>query len=374
MLVTNTATLEQVVRDFSAAEAYSLDTEFHAEGRYYPRPALIQLAIPGQVAVIDATTVDPRRLEGLFAGPGVAVTHAGGPDIEIIDRVCGARPSRLFDTQIAAGFLGYSTAALATLVTAFLDRRLDKGQQMSDWFRRPLTQDQIAYAEADVAHLLELRATLTGRLAELGRLAWAIEECERLTRPRSPDDDTAWWRLKGSGRLSVLARGRAQELAAWRERAARTADRPPSSIVPDDVVVALAERPPRSPADIPGSRRFDPRRLPDATVKDIIGAAARGAELAPDAIRQPPDRLPAHFEGLAALIGAWVAQQARDLSIDPALLATRRDVEAFLQSEPGARLRDGWRAELVGAGVERITDGRAAVAFDGHGRLVLVEI
>jgi ribonuclease D len=373
MLVTNTAKLEEVVRDFSGAEAYALDTEFHAEGAYYPRLALIQLAIPGQVAVIDATAVHPRQLEPLFAGPGIAVTHAGGPDIEIVDRACGARPSRLFDTQIAAGFVGYSTAALATLVTAFLDRRLDKGQTMSDWLRRPLTREQIAYAEADVAHLLELRATLEGRLADLGRLPWAVEECERLRLPRKSDDDTAWWRLKGSGRLSVPARGPAQELAAWRERAARTADRPTQFILPDEVVLALAERPPRSPANIPGSRRFDPRKLPNATVKDLIAAAARGAELPPDAIRLPPDRLPPHLEGPAALIAAWVAQQARDFSIDPALLATRRDVESLLQNEPACRLHNGWRAELVGAGVERIAAGRAAVAFDGHGSLVLVD-
>ncbi|HKY75288.1 MAG TPA: HRDC domain-containing protein, partial [Acidimicrobiia bacterium] len=372
-LVTNTVQLEQVVRDFSGAEAYALDTEFHAEGTYYPRLALIQLAIPGQVAVIDATAVDPRRLEPLFAGPGVAVTHAGGPDIEIVDRACGARPSRVFDTQIAAGFAGYNSAGLATLVTALLDRRLDKGETMSDWLRRPLTSEQIAYAEADVAHLLELRGVLEGRLASLGRLPWALEECERLRRPRISDDATAWWRLKGSGRLTVSARGPAQELAAWRERAARKADRPANFIIPDEIVVALAERPPRSPADIPGSRRFDPRKLPNASLKDIVGAAARGAELTPEAIRQPPDRLPSHLEGLAALIAAWVAQQARDLSMDPALLATRRDVEAFLEDKGDCRLRDGWRAELVGDGVERIVAGRAAVAFDGRGTLVLVD-
>ena len=108
-------------------------------------------------------------------------------------------------------------------------------------------------------------------------------------------------------------------------------------------------------------------------MQEVIAAAARGVALAPDAIRHPPDRLPSRLEALAALVGAWVAAQARDRSIDPALLATRRDIEAFLQDEPGCRLRDGWRAELVGAGVERIAAGRAAVAYDGQGSLVLVD-
>ena len=282
-----------------------------------------------------------------------------------MNRACGARPARVFDTQIAAGFLGYGSASLATLVTEFLGRRMDKGSQLSDWFQRPLSAEQIAYAEADVAHLLELRAVLETRLADLGRLEWANEECERLGTPRSPDLATAWWRLKGSSRLKALARGRAQELAAWRERAARVADRPARNILPDDVIITLAERPPRSAADMPKSRLFDPRRLSTATVGELIAAAARGADLPRDDLRLPPDSLPPHLQGLAGLIAAWVQQRARDLSIDPALLATRRDIEAFLQNEPDLRLRQGWRAEVIGASVDRIATGRAAVAYDG---------
>lgn len=373
MIVANTVKLDQLVREFSGADAYALDTEFHNEGTYHPRLALIQLAIPGQVAVIDATAVDPRGLGPLLAGGGVAVTHAGDRDFDIVERACGTRPAQVFDTQVAAGFLGYGTAALTTLLGEFLGLTLDKGQRMTDWFRRPLTREQIAYAEADVAHLLELRATLVARLAEVGRLEWAVDECERVGRPRTVDDESAWWRLKGSHRLSAPARGPAQELAAWRERTARRADRPVQTVLPDDVVVALAERPPRSATDIPRSRMFDPRKLAAATVREVIAAAARGADLPADAIRLPPDRLPPRLEGLAALVGAWVAQQARDHSIDPALLATRRDVEAFLQDESDGRLRSGWRGELVGAAVERIAAGQAAVAFDGRGSLVLVE-
>lgn len=373
MLVVNNVALEQLVSEFSAADAYGFDTEFHAEGTYYPRLALIQLAVPGRVVVVDATRVDLRYLQPLFAGPGAAVTHAGGRDFEIINRGCGARPSRIFDTQIAAGFLGYRMVALATLVMEFLGRRMDKGPQMSDWFRRPLSAEQIAYAGADVAHLLELWAVLESRLADLGRLEWAIEECERVGTPRPPDDATAWWRLKGVGRLTASARGPAQELAAWRERAARAADRPAAKILPDEVMVILAERPPRSVADIPGSRLFDPRKVSPATVGELIAAAARGADLPPADIRLPPDSLPPHLEILVGLIAAWVQQRARDLSIDPALLATRRDIAAFLQNEPDVRLRQGWRAEVIGATVERIAAGRAAVAYDGAGALVLVD-
>jgi ribonuclease D len=373
MLVATTPDLDHLVTELSGADAYALDTEFHGEGRYYPRLAVIQLAVPGRVAVVDATAVDTSHLRRLVAGAGVAVTHAGGQDLEIMDRACGAQPTRVFDTQIAAGFLGYRSASLATLVTEFLGRRMDKSPQLSDWFARPLSAEQVAYAEADVAHLLELRAVLETRLAGLGRLEWAHEECQRRAPPRSPDVTIAWWRLKGAGQLRALARGRAQELAAWRERAAREADRPARTILPDEAIVALAERPPRSAADIPRSRLFDPRKLSTAAVGELMAAAARGADLAPEDIRLPPDSLPPHLQGVAGLIVAWVQQHAHDLSIDPALLATRRDIEAFLQNERDLRLRQGWRAEVIGATVGRIATGRAAVAYDGAGALVVVD-
>jgi len=112
MLVADNAALDQLVTEFCAADAYALDTEFHGEGRYHPRLAVIQLAVQGHVAVVDATAVDARSLGRLLTGPGVAVTHAGSQDLEILNRLCGARPSRVFDTQIAAGFLGFGGASL----------------------------------------------------------------------------------------------------------------------------------------------------------------------------------------------------------------------------------------------------------------------
>jgi ribonuclease D len=151
------------------------------------------------------------------------------------------------------------------------------------------------------------------------------------------------------------------------------ADRPARSILPDEAIITLAERPPRSAADIPKTRLFDPRRLSSATVEEVLAAAARGADLPPDDVRLPPAGLPARFQGVAALIAAWISQRARELSIDPALLGTRRDIEALLQNEPDLRLRLGWRAELIGADVDRIATGRAAVAYDGAGGLVLVD-
>jgi ribonuclease D len=374
MLVADNAGFAAVLDDLRGADAYGLDAEFHGESSYYPRLAVLQIASPDRVAVVDATTVDVRPLAEILEGPGLMVAHAGEQDLQVLQRSTGAIPGRMLDTQVAAGFMGFGSPSLARLVSDLLGVRLEKGARMSDWFKRPLTTEQVAYAAADVVHLLDLRAVIEARLTASGRLEWAYDESERRRRVRQPDIGVAWWRLKGWRQLRGPSRGVAQELAAWRETAAMAADKPARRILADEAVMLLAERPPRSIRDIPKSRLFDVGRLSSKVVDELMAAVAQGLELPAADVRLPPDTdLPPHLQTLASLLAAWVAQQSRTLSIDATLLATRADIEAFLRRVPGNRLQEGWRAELVGSTVERIVSGRAAVAFDGKGSLVLVD-
>jgi ribonuclease D len=374
VLVDDDSRFASLVAELAEAEAYGLDAEFHGESSYYPRLAVLQVATPTRAAVVDATVVDVRLLRPVLEGAGLMVAHAGEQDLQVLLRSAGAIPARMLDTQIAAGFLGFGSPSLAKLVVDLLGVRLEKGARMTDWFKRPLTAEQVTYAAADVAHLLDLRAVIEERLAAAGRLGWAYEECERHRRVRQPDIGAAWWRVKGFRQLRGKSRGVAQELAAWRETTAMALDKPARRVLADESLVLLAERPPRSARDMPVSRLFDARRLSASILEGMMAAIARGLELAPAALRLPPDEgLAPGLQPLATLLSAWVAQQSRDLSIDAALVATRADIEAFLRRVPENRLEQGWRAELVGASVGRIVAGQAAVAYDGSGRLVLVD-
>jgi ribonuclease D len=375
VLVADNAAFASLVDELAAADAYGVDAEFQGESSYYPRLAVLQFATPARVAVVDATIVDVSPLRAVLEGPGLLVAHAGEQDLQVLLRATGALPSRMLDTQIAAGFLGFTSPSLAKLVAELLGVRLEKGARMSDWFKRPLTAEQIRYAESDVLHLLELRSVLEARLeAAGGRLAWAYEESERRRRVRTVDVDTAWWRLKGFRQLRGAARGVAQEVAAWRERTAMATDKPARRVLADETVLLLAEHPPRSADDLPKSRMFDARRLSREVIDELVAAVARGRALPKDELRLPPDNdLPGHLQPLASLLTAWITQQSRDLSIDPALVATRADVEAYLRGVPDSLLARGWRAERIGATVDRIVAGDAAVAYDGRGNLVLVD-
>ena len=177
---------------------YAIDTEFHRERTYWPHLALIQLAWHDRMVIVDPLAVDVRPMAPVLEGPATFLAHAADQDLEVLGHACGATPARLFDTQLAAGFLGLSSPSLTSLTEKLLGIRLPKGDRLTDWARRPLTESQLSYAASDVAHLQELADTIRRDLQSSGRLAWAEQECANLlARARGPQDpDTAWWRLR----------------------------------------------------------------------------------------------------------------------------------------------------------------------------------
>jgi ribonuclease D len=363
--------LEKLVREIAGEPRFALDTEFHGERSYWPRLALIQIAWPGGLALIDPLAVDPKPLGALLAGPGCMVAHAADQDLTILERACGSAPSQLFDTQVAAGFIGLGSPSLAAAVERLLGVRLTKGDRLTDWTRRPLRAEQQAYAASDVEHLLALHDALVERLEASGRLQWAIDECEeRRQRIRTrPAPETAWWRIKGSRQLRGNARGVAQEVAAWRERTAEQLDVPARYVLSDLALAGVVQRPPRSREDLQNVRGLD-GRMRDNTARDLLDAVETGLGLTPDRLNMPEsDRIDRSLAPAVTVIGAWLAQRASELELDPALLATRHELTQLLQNRP-SRLAIGWRAELVGEPLQRVLSGEAAIVLRDGGRRI----
>jgi len=353
---------------------YAVDTEFHRERTYYPKLALVQIAWPGGLVLVDPLAVDLTPLQTVLEGPGLAVMHAAGQDLEVLHHACGAVPAHLFDTQLAAGFEGMSSPSLASLVERELGLRLEKGDRLTDWLRRPLSDDQRRYAALDVAHLLELTDRLTAQLEADGRLGWAEAECERLrtSDPWERDPEEAWRRIKEVRQLRGRTLGVARAVAAWRERRAAEIDQPVRFVLPDLAVVGIAQRAPRTVAELRKVRGIDDRHTRGSAAEGILGAVAEGLERPPPPPRTDgPVELARELRPAVGLVSAWVSQLARDLRIDTALLATRSDLEALLRGDPDARLAHGWRAEVAGGPIRQLVDGDAALAFDGNGGLLL---
>lgn len=372
--------LADVLAELVTLPRYAIDTEFHRERTYFPALALVQLAWHGEagqeLVLVDPLKVDVAQFADLFASDAEAVFHAAQQDLDVLTSSVGAVPRRLFDTQIAGGFVGYGTPSLVSLLQGELGITVPKGDRLTDWLRRPLTDAQREYAAADVAYLLEVQDRLIAELDSLGRLSWAREACDELRlRPTGmADPNDAWTRLKDVKGLRPRARAIAQALAAWRERTAAARNIPVRQVLPDLAILGIAQRRPATEGDLKQARGVDERFQRGKVAAEILAAVAAGNVAEPPDPPVSSDDLERDLRPAVTLVSAWVSQVAKQERIDTALLATRADLISLLAGDPDARLRHGWRAELLGEGIEGLVSGRAALTFDKRSGLRLVDL
>ena len=370
-----------------AHKRVAIDTEFVSERRYQALLCLAQVAVPDPGApggvlteVIDPLgddPPDPAPLARVLADREVeVVVHAGRQDIAILRRVWDTEVTNVFDTQLAAGFLGLGNQeGYESLVRKVLDVRLKGSEGFTKWDRRPLTAQQLEYAGDDARLLLDLGQELERRLGERGRLDWAREECRALedsTDERSPE--RMYERLPRLGRLNERARAVALELVAWREDVARSMDRPSGYVLPDQALIELARR---APSNSGGLEQI--RGLPAQTMHRrgdrLLEAIARGRERpAPPPPPEPPGRDPADAP-LVSLAQALVRQRSVEEGVAVELIATQAELSTLVTSlrrgEDGdhVRVARGWRRELVGNELVELVAGRRALSVGPDGEL-----
>ena len=352
-LITTSDQLSAAVFRMRGAARLALDTEFMRERTYYPQLCLVQIATDADCVLVDPLNgLDLAGLFELLAEPGrVKVVHAARQDLEVLYLSAGRVPLPVFDTQIAAALIGLAPQiGYAELVARQLGHSIDKGQTRTDWSRRPLSPEQLAYAADDVHHLLELHTSLLAELQKRGRQHWLDEDAsafadETLYRTEPAE---AWRRLKGIGRLKPVERAIARALARWREERAIASDRPRGWIVPDEALLAMATLAPRSIEELAVVRALQPAVL-----------RRRGEELLAiiDAARGTTDGTAADLSGRrleqheTALVGRMIEEvraEAARLGISPELLATRRDAEALVLGQADAAILRGWRRGVIG--------------------------
>ena len=341
--IRTTAEMAALASALQGARALAIDTESDSLHHHREKVCLIQLASDnGHAVLIDPLAgADLTPLGPLLADPSVAkVLHGADYDVTTLKRDFGFRFGGLFDTMIAARFLGMPEIGLAAVAAAELGVALSKDSQKDDWSRRPLTPTQERYALADVEHLLVLHQRLVEKLIAAGRLEWVREESDAvagLLAARKERDPDAWQKVKGARTLSRRQQVILRAAYAWREAIARETDIPSFKIMSSETLLAIASRQPATLAELKEVRGGIPHRFAERAPALLV-AIQEAAALPEDSLpRMPHVPRPVVSDATRRRIEAlkkWRTEEAARLALDVSVVLPQRLLEQVAEKPP----------------------------------------
>ncbi|BFI95716.1 MAG: ribonuclease D [Rhodanobacter sp.] len=335
-----------------AGAVVGMDTEFMRRDSFHPQLALLQLGCLGRHALVDplAFAIGDALQPKLGDGDAVTVMHSAGEDLETLAPLLPDGPRTLFDTQIAAAFAGMGLGiSYRALVAELCGDELDKGETRSDWMQRPLTDSQRSYAALDVVYLESIHAQLAERLRQRDRSAWSAEDCERLKRraSRRDGDPQPQRALRGAAEWPMEQQARLRRILLWRDRSARTLDRPRPWLLDDALSLSLAQQPPASLAELEQRSRGQ-RALRSAQRNELFALLREPVDAGEIAATRP---IPAHPQGEAKkALGAMktlIDERAAELDLPPGLLCPRKVLEEYVVTAEWPDFLDGWRGDVL---------------------------
>jgi ribonuclease D len=379
--ITTTAELAVFCAKLKGQPFVAVDTEFMRETTYWPKLCLIQAAAGSAEACIDplAEGIDLEPFLEIMRDQSIQkVFHAARQDVEIFNNL-NAMPVPLFDTQVAGMAAGFGEQiAYDALVRQMLKIELDKSSRFTDWARRPLSDNQLTYALADVTHLAALYPILRERLEKDGRIGWVTDEMTNLTDPAVYDvePENAWKRLRPRKHTAkYLAVYKA--VAAWRERMAQSRDQPRGRILKDEAIDEVATQAPTD-ADQLDRLRSVPKGFSGSRFGPDLLAAIREALLDPEAYAPVIERnrtAPSPAAGaVVELLKVLLKARAEEAGVASKLIATVSDLELIANDdEADTSALKGWRREAFGEDALKLKRGELALVLDGA-RVRVVEV
>lgn len=354
----------------AACRVFGFDTEFVGENSYHPHLCLIQAATAEQLFLIDPVTVGPldEFWKQVVDPAHLVIVHAGREEVRLCKLATGQLPANLFDLQIAAGLVGLAyPMSHGSLVNQTLGIFLSKGETLTEWRHRPLTPAQIRYAFDDVRYLLPVWNQLSARLEELERMEWAREEFSRLANVAAPEEVTneKWRKLRGLGSLDRRKLAVVRELFEWREGVAARTNRPPRTIVRDDLLIEIARRNPTKERDLHVIRGLPRRDLP-GIVEAVHRARALPLDQCPFAQEREfdPPQVGLVSSVLLAVLGDLCARWQLAQSLTTTTSEVKMLVRSRLQGDAldeAALLTQGWRGKHVLPELLAVLEGQRSV-------------
>lgn len=330
-----------------------LDTEFIRERTYWPKLALVQIALErdGEREILLVDSLAPginEALASILADTAILkIMHSPSEDLVAFKHACDALPRPLFDTQLAAALAGIGGGmGYQKLVESITGVALPKGETRSDWLKRPLSPSQLEYAADDVRHLFELHDVLQSMLEKSGRSEWLASDAGRTLANADTDSLERWphLSLRGAQFLDPAAQRSLIRLLRWRDRYARESDRPRGWILDNELAALIARDAPADQTALQAlldSHPKAPRKL-TAAIWNALHTATPDEDGAPDA-RLAEKRDKNHLRRLQDAVAA----RSAELGLPDGVLASRRYLESLLDHGQWPDALAGWRREVL---------------------------
>lgn len=318
----------------------AVDLEADSMYHFQERVCLIQVATRQESAILDPLAVpDLSELAPIFANPRIEkVFHGADYDVRSLHRDFGIVIHNLFDTQIAARFLGFTETGLEAVLRREFGVSMDKKYQKKDWSQRPLPPEMLAYAAEDTTYLIPLARRLQKRLLRRGRLEWVREECELLSQVRAAEDDgPLFLRFKGAGKLPPRDLAVLEGVLQFRRTMAKRKDRPPFKVFGNNAVKRIVETRPATPEAVEKSGAFSRKQL-HMYARPMAKIVADALEIHDSQLPSYPRRsappLSPRVPQRVKALKAWRDERCAGLDMDPALVLNKSQMTAISARNP----------------------------------------
>lgn len=325
-LITAREHLEEMCVEFAKSPRLAFDTESNGFYAYKEKVCLIQISTPADDYIVDPIAIpDISALGPLFADPGIEkLFHAGEYDVLCLKRDYGFTFANLYDTMIAARILGIKELGLAAAIERQFGIVISKKLQRADWGKRPLTHEMIRYAQGDTHYLMRVADEQKKQLQEKGRWDDAVEafrELGKLEPNIKTFDPEGYWKLVGRNEIGDRAMAALKEVWLYRERQAESRDRAPFRVMPEDLMVRIAEAMPETKEALAEVKGMSPYIL-ERFGSGLLAAVERGRHAPPVARPPRPEKKRMNDDEwkLFEALRAWRKERGERDQVEPVVI------------------------------------------------------
>lgn len=378
MYVTNQQDFEDFINLACTRDVVAIDTEFLRDKTYWPKLCLLQMAVDDSYVLVDPFEVDIKSIQKLLENKDVIkLFHSPRQDIEVLLHEAKVMPDPIFDTQIAASFLGHNVQiGYGNLVQSELGVKLKKGDTYTDWSLRPLRESQLSYAKDDVVYLIQLYRKMVKELKKINRLDWVYEDINVKYSDRKfyeVNFEDRFWHLKRVSTLNKFQLAIAKELASWREKAAVKRNVPRRWVISDEQLIEICKQQPKKVDDLL-SMRGAKGNLSTEDARSILRAVKKGLNVKEEDLEtlKINQKNRCHInccsdieiDSEIDMMCAIIRHRAKEHNIAPQALSSNSDLGKIARGvRSGIATLSGWRKKIIGDELIDLMDGKIQLSI-----------